>query len=235
MPRFARDNHSAFAREIAAAILRADSEIEAAEVARRLILHADAAGVIDVLARHPDPVIRAWVADRSVELPKDADARRTLRTLARDRDSDVRDMAIGHLLRVGDEQDQRLVLRSLVANLAASDFGTNTFGLWQLARLRARAALPAIAAFRADRRNPWKDLAGSVAVAIIEGRDEEVIEALQAHDHDRTLFLATGAAIIGSTQAVVALRECLSGAPDERCRHDCAVALRLIEGPDAVE
>jgi hypothetical protein len=233
MPPLDNDDPTAFTGEIAVAILRADSEAEAGQVARRLLGHRDAKAVIDLLARNADPVVRAWAADRSVELPAVADAQRTLRMLAHDRDSDVRDVAIGHLMKVGNEHDQQLVLRSLVSDLSASDFGSNRFGLWRLARVRATAALPAIAAFRADRRNPWKDLAGGVAVAIIEGRDREVVDALAAHDHDRTQFLAIGAAVIGSTEAVAALRLCSVEAPDERCRHDCAVALGLVEGRDA--
>jgi HEAT repeat protein len=215
------------AAEIARLIIQAKSESEAGAVVQLINQRSDARGALERLARHSDPVIRAWVASASSAIGSEADRRSLLRTLARDRDADVRDVAVEEILRTGSESDTAFAVAQLVRQLGSSSFGSNRYALWTLARLRATSARDAILEFGADVRNPWKAKAASVAIALIDGRDTDVLRAIDEHDHDRMMWLATAAGIIGSQIALDALRSCSANAPDEQCRADCAGALAV--------
>jgi hypothetical protein len=217
------------AAAIARAVLGATSEAEARVVTERITGDPVGVDLLKELSGHPDPVVRAWVVDRSAKSTDPASRSGLLRKLARDRDSDVADVAIENLIDLGDRGDRAFVIAALVRNLRSASFGTNRFGLWSLARLRAREALPAIDDFRADSRNAWKEKAGGVAAAVIEGRDTDILAVLRGHDHERMQWLAIAAGLIGTDDARDALRQCATGAPDDQCRADCSIQLRRFE------
>ena len=140
----------------------------------------------------------------------------------------MRDGAIERLLEC-DPVAARSLVPLLLRKLKGPEFFDAVSAMWALAKLRHRDAIEEIReAGRAGRREgkTFQGITADVINDLLEGRDTELVAALERHDHDRMSALAKAASLIGSPEALAALRRCVESAPDDDCRLACAAALR---------
>jgi YD repeat-containing protein len=181
--------------------------------------------VLAALARVRDPEIRGFVP-RAARVIMGRDAVPLLRRLVDDPDPDIRGMALHEL-----EALDPALLAPLIAKLhqrvaRSSDADEVQATGWTLVRLRDLDAIPLLEAHRA-RHEPWTWQAKAAEVQVLALRDPAaVIERIRDHDHDRMFWLAYAATIIGTLEAIDAVRACARHAPDEDCRRDCTYVLK---------
>lgn len=159
------------------------------------------------LARHPSADVRAWVPWVAVRaLPREA-ARVLLEHSLKDRDSDVRGSAVQEALAM----DPRILvplLSRIRRQLWQDDLFEPVGALWIIATLRATELLDDVRALASRSPRPWhRDVADTV-VALLTGREGEVILWLRRHDHEATHWLAHAVWTIASADAIAALRAC---------------------------
>jgi len=186
-----------------------------------------ALAILGELIQDPEIEVREWAIDTTASVLGPAAAPLLLKA-AKDRDPGVRDLAIERLL-----ESHPVAARSLVPLLLRKLNGPEFFdavgAMWALAQLRRRDALDEIReAGQAGRRagKTFQGITADVVNDLLEGRDTELVAALERHDHDRMSALAKAASLIGSPEALAVLRRCAESAPDEDCRLACAAALR---------
>ena len=196
-------------------------------------LAADREYARDVLAElitHENVEVREWATDRAAGvLGKDGVP--LLLRVTGDRDPDVRDLGIARLLEV-DTKAAEAIVPLLLRKLRGPGFYDSVSAMWALAQLRHRAAIEDIREAGRVGREAGKAFQGIVADIVsdlLDGRESEIIASLEQHDHDRVSALAKAASLIGTPEALAALRRCAESVPDEDCRLACKQGLRSLE------
>jgi hypothetical protein len=191
--------------------------------------HDYARKVLDKLIKHRDVEVREWATDAAARvLGKDAVP--LLLRVTKDRDSGVRDGGIERLLEV-DAKAAEAIVPLLRRKLRGPEFYDAVSAMWALARLRYHEAIDDIReAGRAGSRagKTFQGITGDVVADLLEGRDMQLVASLEGHDHERTSALAMAASLIGTPEALAALRRCAESAPDEDCRLACKERLRRV-------
>jgi hypothetical protein len=207
------------ARELAEAVEKLQSDDEARDLLA-IVLRDDAERLLSEIARDRSPGVRGWALWAATSALGDK-AVPILRGRLRDRDPDVRDDALSKLL-VVDPSAVRSELPRIRKKLNASDAYEVASAIWALAELRDRGALERIRQLAATPPTPWLVKPASVAILLIEGREEEVMTAIRDHDHYRMKELAHGAALIGGQSALQSLRQGSEAQTDDECRAWCS-------------
>lgn len=226
-----RGDVSEAARDVARVVEKED--VDADEVEAVLDgLRADrgrAARILDELTRHENADVRAWVAWAAPQVLGEGGVY-VLMGMTRDRDRDVRDAAIEELVALDPDAARRLV-PALRRRLRSREAHEPVSAMWTLAELGDTGSLPAIRRIAQSERldYPFQAHVAEVVCLVLEGREDEIVEGLRAHDHGRMPWLATGARVLGTESARSALEECAMTAPDEECRRACAVELERLQ------
>jgi HEAT repeats len=190
-----------------------------------------AALVLDELSRHESPEVRAWVPGAAAELLGDGGARLVI-SMTRDRDPEVRDVAVRTAIRL-DPEKALAIAPDLRRRLHAKEEADRIAATWALAELGDERAL---ATFddRAEHADEARERSAARAAALVLRNDGAAIAAgLREHEHDDVPALAAAARILGTEEALGALRESAEGAPDELCRAVSRAELaRLAEEAD---
>jgi len=173
------------------------------------------------LASSPDVDDRMWVAEYATRV-LGAGAVEVLDVLSRDRDSDVRIEAMSSLVRIDPSTAHREYPR-LVRRLRSKDFWEPVVAMWLLAEVNDAAAIAEIRAVVPSWTGAvaFRARIAEIVIALLSGRDREILMALRDHDHDENAWLAHAARLIGTTDARLALEMCADGAPDASCRGEC--------------
>jgi len=100
--------------------------------------------------------------------------------------------------------------------------------IWRVAQFQDLESLPQLRTLAESHRRSWIRMPAAVAILMPEGRGQEILERLRAHDHDWTGWLAVAATLMRTPAATAALEECAAHAPDERCRRECEVRLKRM-------
>jgi len=192
-------------RDITALIQRdsiADVNTPSFEILRQA---AAPLAVLGDLASSNDANVRMWVVFALRDGAATGGAE-ILERLGRDRDPDVRTEAITALVKLNPERARRQV-PSLIKKLASTDYYEPISAMWALAELGATQAAPAIrtAGDRWD-ANDWHHKVAAIILALLEGRTDEILERIRAHDHVAMKWLARAAALAATSDAVDALR-----------------------------
>jgi len=203
--------------EVRAAIDDPDSPATDALLAR---LRQSGGRGLSELQADPDRQVRGWLAFVAAQTLDTVSAIEMLAVLLRDRDGEVSSAALQELVRLSPEaaQTHADVIRK---RLRSRDLEIPVQAMWQLTRLRDEGSLPALRAVASHPAFEHHRWIADIAQLIITGNEDKVIQALRAHDHRRTRFLALAASIIGSASAIEALNTCATGAPDEECQQWC--------------
>ena len=173
--------------------------------------------------------MREWATDVAARV-LGKDAAPLLVRVTKDRDPDVRDLGIARLLEV-DTKAAEAIVPLLRRRLRGPEFYDAVSAMWALAQLRNRAAIEDIREAGRVGREAGKTFQGIVADVVgdlLDGRENEIVASLEQHDHDRVSALAKAASLIGTPEALAALRSCAESAPDEDCRLACQERLRRV-------
>jgi HEAT repeat protein len=184
---------------------------------------ADPGKVLSQLAKSKNVDVRGWAVIAAQEV-LGAGASSLLTAMLDDPDPDIRVMAMSSL-----EELNPLTIVGLADLLRSRLRSSNPYEAlatsWALARLRDRASVPVLKGYR-DTFEPWQWQYKAAEVVLLYMTDpDEVIRRVRHHDHDRMGWLAHAATMIGSPEAMAALRDCSTGAPDSECRAMCSHAL----------
>lgn len=167
-----------------------------------------------------------WVARKT--LPPELATAVLLAAVRRERTHDGKDAALQELLPVAPEAAKEF-LPQLRSRLRGADWHSVPFAIWTLAYLRDTDAISHLKRLTGrEGVPPYVVEKADVAIAILEGRGETVLEAIRQHDHDRMSTLAVGAGIIGTATSRGVLDTCARSAPDAECRITCR--RMLLEG-----
>lgn len=189
----------------------------------RLQAARDPRPVVAILQRHPDPAVRSWVAWAVPRLDL-GDPISLLRVSAADRNTTVWSEAVAQLINLDPQvaSDYSGKLRTM---LQSPDYMEPVFALWTLASIGDTGAISHVAAYaESPDRDPWQRRLAEVILLILNGRQSEIVERLERHDHDYTPWLAQAAAKLGA-RGQEALARCAVEAPDEACRDECQARL----------
>src|SRR5216683_8199292 len=188
-------------------------------------------GLLEQLSRDRDPVVRAWVPPvaRTV-LRKDA-VPLIIRMAREDRDVDVRDVAIEELLEL-DRDAARSMVPLFRKKLRSSDPFEPLTAMWALAAVGDEGAVDLIRAKIAGRQPNALDRMNGEVVIMLMTNLSEILRRIRDHDHDRMLMLSKAAALMGTHEAVEALRACADRAPDSQCRENCREDLERLKAHD---
>ena len=164
-----------------------------------------------------------WVARQT--LPPDLAVGVLVGAVRRERTHDGQDAALQELLPVAPEAAKEF-LPLLRKRLRGNDWHSMTFVIWTLAHLRDKEAIPQLKRLTGRQGvPPYIVEKADVAVAIVEGRGDTVLEAIRQHNHERMSTLAIGADLIDTAASRAALETCARSAPDAECRITCRRAL----------
>jgi HEAT repeat protein len=209
-------------------VARAIQDAQDDEATETLLRHLDESGrseeLLGQLARHKDPVVRSWVTWAGPRLHQRS-ASDLLLILARDEDEDVRAAAIDELGEL-DPRALEPIKEDLHRQLQSRSFFEPVTAMWALAALRDRTAIPTIRNEMGRWDNAMQLNTARVVLLILEGREDELVAEIRAHNHELMPWLCGGAATIASEECIRALEWCADAAPDEECRSDAARELR---------
>ena len=207
---------------LAARVKAASSDQAMNEILSALVADQRAASLLAELASYPDPIVRAWVAFAARRVLPREEAIGLISSLANDRNSDVRDSAVEELFELRPEPTVLTpVLKALRRRVLSKDFVEADFAVWRLAGLRDPVAIPGIELYARDPKYPYKAKSAQIALMLINNDDDRILELIRTHDHDRMLWLARAAGLIGTKEALEAL-EANASELDEQCARDCA-------------
>jgi HEAT repeat protein len=179
------------------------------------------------LARDRDPVVRAWVpwaAGRALGV----EAVPIIKQLASDRDIDVRDVAVEELVGL-DIEAARSLAPKLGRKLRSKDVYEPATARWALGAVRDVTAREAIQEAGDQATTAIGRNTARVVLMLLSDDPDEIVRRIRAHDHELMAWLTEGARLLGTADAIAALRECAAGAPDKECRGICEYALEKIE------
>ena len=184
--------------------------------------------LLEELARHRDPVVRAWVLGvaRTV-LGKDG-VPLMLRLARKDRDTDVRDVAIEELLELDRDAAQSLI-PLFRERLGSSDPFESLTAMWALGAIGDQASIDLIRAKISGRQPDALDRITGEVVIMMLANPSEIPRLVREHDHERMPWLSKAARLLGTVEAAGALRSCLENAPDSQCRDQCRADLERLE------
>jgi len=180
----------------------------------------DAKRILEQLAMHKDPAVRAWVpwaARRGLSKP---DAVAIALRLFRDRDSDVRDVALDELVELDREAASKLA-GTLRQRLKSKEFYEPIAAMWALAAIGDKASVDDIRANAAHWDNALHKNTAEVVCLLLEDRGTEVVRRIRDHDHRLMPWLSKAARLLGTDDAWDALQTCSRTAPDDECRNFC--------------
>jgi len=178
------------------------------------------------LAQNEDKGVRGWIPGLAAEL-LGADAVTVLLKLLEDDDPDTRVAALATLEEVDPARLSGEVGR-LTKRLQSGDPHETLATAWALARISDADAVEAIETAR-NSAEPSHWLRKALdAVLLFMTEPHEVAARLRSHDHERTLWLAYAAGLLGTDEAIAALRDCAATAEDERCRNICKYRLEEL-------
>ena len=179
----------------------------------------DPGRLLGVLARDRDRDVRLWVSGSAGPI-LGREAEHILLRLSRDREADVSSDALAALADLGGNLAPAAV-RVLRKKLHSKNLWDPVGAIWLIARLR-------LAELEADLRDivehpaePFYRQEAEIALLVLRGEDDAVIQRLTEHDHEHIKPLSRAAYAIGGDQALRALKTCAATAPDERCSQVC--------------
>jgi len=188
----------------------------------------EAAAVLRGLARHDDPVIRAWSASAAARaIPERAGD--VIEPLLDDRDPDVRDVALEELRRVEPSRLEQELPR-LLKKLRSRDVFEPVAALWALAELRAPQARDAIERVIERPAEPFHGRVAEIVLAVVDGDERALVSRLGRHEHDATPWLTKAARILGTPRLREAVEQVAASAPDDECRQIARDALARWRG-----
>jgi len=202
---------------------RAPSE----EVIAAVSSSGDGVRALKTLSRSPDPRVRLWAALYAGDLAKGR-AGSLLVQLAADRDPDVRDAALQSLVAGGWGPPDFDIADIARRKLFSKDPIEPITAMWLLAATDSRTAVAAIREFAASPTRPWHLPTAEVVSMLLDHRDNEVLERLSAHDHDRTSELATAAVLMHTPSSLAVLLANSTHLPDTVCRDWCKYAAEIL-------
>jgi hypothetical protein len=176
--------------------------------------------ILQELASHRDPVVRAWAPWAARRSLSKGDAVALALRLVRDPDPDVRDVALEELLDL-DLQAAAKLAPTFRQKLKSKDFYETISGMWALAAIRDTGAMDEIQAAADRRDNDLSKGTAEVVRMLLEGRGDEVIRLIRNHDHRLMPWLSKAARLLGTNEARNALADCSQNAPDDECRYFC--------------
>jgi len=180
------------------------------------------------LATSVNPIVRDWVAWAAPQLLNRLAAISLLGRLADDRDVDVRSEARRYLVQLDEAWARRFVPTYLKA-LLSDDVPEATDAIWQLVKLRELSAVAPIEQLASAAEHPLVRNTARVAALVLTGQDDQLIDALAAHDHEHAALWMRGLLYAGTGPSLAALRAYAAGAPDEQCRRRAAQILTKVD------
>ena len=183
--------------------------------------------ILQELAAHQDPVVRAWstwAASRS--LPKEDAVRIALR-LAKDTDPDVSDVAVEEIVAL-DRQAAATLAEAFRRKLESKEFYEPITAMWALAAIRDKDSVQAIQKSAARWNNALHRNTAAVVSLLLEDQGDELIRRVRAHDHELMPWLSKGLRLLGTKEAKAALETCSHEAPDAECRRYCLEELEKL-------
>jgi hypothetical protein len=191
---------------------------------------AEGKRILEELASHRDPVVRAWApwaARRSLSKP---DAVALALRLVRDRDSDVRDVALEELLEL-DLQAAAKLAPTFRQKLKSKEFYEPITGMWALAAIHDAGAVSEIRAAADHWDNALHKNTAEVVCMLLGGRGNEVVRLIRDHDHRLMPWLSKAARLLRTNEARHALADCARHAPDDECRNSCQESIAKMTSP----
>jgi hypothetical protein len=189
----------------------------------------DPAALLAQIIRSKDPGPRGYVAGLAVELLPRELAIPLVRRMLDDSDPSNRIDAVPVYMAL-DPEGMPPLLAKLRRRLRSFDEHEVLSTAWDLAALGDTAAPAAIAAVRdVEPPDRWLHKALDVVWTYMSAPDR-VITRIRDRDHVSMLWLAHAAGLIGTPEALSALRDGSAGAPDDRCRLICQTRLEEVLG-----
>jgi len=185
--------------------------------------------ILQELAAHRDPVVRAWAPWAARRSLRKAEAVAVALRLVHDPDSDVRDVALEELLELDLQAAARLT-PMFRQKLKSKEFYDPITAMWALAAIRDRGAIGEIRAAAERWDNALHKNTAEVVSMLLEGRGDEVVRLIRNHDHRLMPWLTKAARLLRTKEARDALADCCRNAPDEECRNYCAEEVAKITG-----
>jgi hypothetical protein len=145
-----------------------------------------------------------------------------------DRDPDVRDVAVEELLELDIEAARSLAPR-LRRKLRSKDFYEPVTATWALGAIRDVTAREAIQEVGDQASNAIRRNTARVVCMLLSDDPDEIVRRIREHDHELMPWLTKGARLLGTADALAALRACAASAPDEECQGVCQYALERAE------
>jgi len=180
----------------------------------------EAKRILEELAAHRDPVVRAWATWAARRSLSKADAVALALRLVRDRDSDVRVVALEELLEL-DVRAAAKLAPTFRRKLKSKEFYEPISGMWALATIQDKGAVDEIRASAERWDNALHKNTAEVVSMLLEDRGDEVIGLIRSHDHRLMPWLSKAARLLGTKEAREALEASARNAPDDECRNFC--------------
>lgn len=208
----------------AAALIAAMDKDASAESISSMLGASEAEKAIARLALSPTARERGYVP-LAARLVLGEGALPLLLKLLDDSDADVRGEALDQLELLDPSIVQRLAPR-LRERLARSNNYEALSIAWRLAVLKDEAAVALIEDFRdCHPEGNWQHKAADIVLAMLLEPDA-IPRRIRTHDHDHMPWLAYGASLLRTGEAMDALDACADGAPDADCRAYCRARLK---------
>jgi HEAT repeat protein len=209
--------------ELEASIAAAEGATARNSLIERLRVAPQPRVLIQKLSRSDSADVRGWVAAAAPEL-LGSQAVPLLTALLDDPEADIRVMALSAIDEIDPAAVPRLA-RRLRPRLKSANPYEALATSWMLARIGDRESVPLLEAYRDGfDADLWQHKAADV-VLLYMNEPDTVLDRIRGHDHDRMGWLAYAARLIGTREALAALRDCATSAADERCRSICASRL----------
>ena len=167
--------------------------------------------------------VRGWVAGNAADV-LGSDALPILLLLLDDDDADIRVTAVTAVEGL-DPSHIPALARRLRRRLRSSNPYEALATSWTLAKIGDKESVEVLRRYR-DGHEPWtwQHKAADVVLLYMTAPDE-VVRRIEGHDHDRMLWLAYAAKLVGTPSALAALRSGADTLADEECRAACRYTL----------
>ena len=177
--------------------------------------------LLEDLARHKDPVVRGWALSAVASAIGSAGVDLIMAHAKGDRDADVRDIAIELLLEMDRDAVRRMLAPALRRKLRSKDLHVPVTAMWALAAIDDRSSMDAIRAIADNAEIGFHRKVAGVVCMILQGRSDEILDAIHHHDHERMPWLTKAARIVGTREARRVLEQCAEAPIDDECRNWC--------------
>jgi len=186
-----------------------------------------AAMLLSELSGNVNPLVRQWAVWAAPRV-LGVEAASILSKLAEDVDFDVRTDAMHALVSIDPTWARSLIPKYLEA-LNSPDFLQAVEAIWRLVQFRAPAALPRLHQLANHADHPAVRNHARVGALVLEGKEDELIQAVRGHDHGLMSVWLKGLAYLGTKNALDALADCSKNGPDESCQRRARAALMAAE------